>query len=98
MGKFADENHSYLKLTMNGNISKEFLMFAIVLPLLYHFILLLAHDRNIRFTSIPAMILLLFLIYGPYNSLCHRLPSEVMFILTIVIMLLVFWKAGDLDQ
>lgn len=98
MGKFADENHSYLKLTMNGNISKGFLMFAIVLPLSYHFILLLAHDRNIRFTSISAMILLLFLIYGPYNSLSHRLPSGVMLVLTIVIMLLVFWKAGDLDQ
>lgn len=98
MGKFADENHSYLKLTMNGNIPKGFLMFAIVLPLLYHFILLLAHDRNIRYPSIPAMILLLFLIYAPYNSLSHRLPSGVMLVLTIVIMLLVFWKAGDLDQ
>ena len=42
MNKFADANHSYFKLKMNGNIPAGFLFFAIVFPLLYHLVCLIA--------------------------------------------------------
>lgn len=97
MAKFADEHHSYFEVTMHGQPLRGCLMFALVLPLLYHLINLLAHNRKIKFVSVPALIFLLCII-TVYTGIFAGFPEPVRVLVTMAGMALVFWKAGALEQ
>ena len=97
MNKFADENHSYLKFGMKGNIPAGFLLFAIVFPLLYHLVRLISRRGKEKSFSLPALILIFF-IMELYGDVSARLPDWQAALMAAVMIVVVFLKAEDLEK
>ena len=97
MNKFADANHTYFELEMNGNIPAGFLFFAVAAPLLYHLVGLIARRGSKKYFSIPALILVFFLM-DLYKAVLTRLPGSLAPLISAVIIAAVFFKAEKLEK
>lgn len=97
MEKFADENHSYFVLKMNGNLLFGFFGFALVFPLLFHLVNLFIHKENVKSMSLPILVLLFFFI-RVYNVAFSRFPDWLTALVMVAIMAGAFWQAGRLEQ
>lgn len=98
MNKFADANHSYFKLEMNGNIPLGYLSFALAIPLLYHLLNLFSRRGDVRSFSLPALIVAYLLadVYWDVSSV--HLPEWLVMPVTAVLMIAAFIKAGELEK
>ena len=96
MQKFADANHSYFRMQMKDDIPGAFLQFAILLPLLYLFLMLFSgrrqNDRGKALTLIAALIIGQIVIDTLKSiPLIAGIPAG------IVLLVFLFWQSGKLE-
>ena len=96
MQKFADANHSYFRMEMNGSIPRAFLQFAVFLPLLYLFLTLFSRRRQNGHGTALTLIAALILGQIVYDmlkslSLIAAIPAG------ILLVIFLFWQTGKLE-
>ena len=96
MQKFADANHSYFRMEMNGSIPRAVLQFAVFLPLLYLFLTLISRRRQNGHGTALTLIAALILGQIVYDmlkslSLIAAIPAG------ILLVIFLFWQTGKLE-